>query len=259
MARMPQVVVTDQSAQPAQPAETNPDLASLATNATNQPIQPAQAGPEHSNPPAVDTDSSAQEQTSQAQPTSGAQQHAPSEGPSNLAPLHQYYGLPSPLPSIAPVQGAPSSSFLLRLSASIPGTSDTVTPSVQLGFPAPLDAAQGSNNHQVPPSSSALAQPPLIMPTVAPAAFSPAHVGSQAQAVAAAAPTGTFNHGNPGMGTHSCAVCNEAFRLASELRHHREQSGHYLCSRYGLRFDSRAALNRHLYFRGHWTRPARGR
>lgn len=261
MARMPKAAATDQ---PAQLVETNPDIPSLSTittNATHQPIQPAQVNSEHSDTPAVDTDSSSQEPSSQAQSASGAQPHVPSEGPSNLALLYQEFGLPSPLPSIAPIQGAPSSSSLLQPPASIPGISNSMTSSIQSGFLAPLDAAHGSNNHQVPPSSSDLAQPPNIMSSVAPAVVSLAQAGFQAPTVAAAAAaamTRNLNNRTQSTRLHICAACQETFRVWSELQYHLDECGHYLCSICRRMFSTRFDLNRHLDSSGHRTRP-RGR
>ena len=77
-----------------------------------------------------------QKQSSQAQSTSGAQQRVPSGCPSNLALLYQGFGLPSPRPSIAPRQGALSSSSLLQPFASTSGILETMTLSVQLGLSA---------------------------------------------------------------------------------------------------------------------------
>lgn len=259
MARMPAVAAADQPAQPAGTDSTLPSLSTITNSATHQPIQPAQVNPEQSNNPAVDTDSNTPKQSSQAQSTSGAQQRVPSEGPSNLALLYQEFGLPSPLPWIAPIQGASSSSSLLQPFASTPGTLDTMTPSVQLGFAAPIHATQGSNNYQVPPSSSALAQPPTIMSAVAPAVVGPAQAEFQARAVAAAAPTRNPNNGTHSTRLHICAACHGTFMFWSQLQYHLDECGHYMCSVCRRMFSSRFDLNDHLDKCGHRTRPARGR
>ena len=219
-----------------------PSLSTIINNATHRPIEAAQVDSEQSNNHAFDNDSNTPKQPSQAQSTPGAQR-VPSDVPSNVALLYQEFGLPSPLPWIAPMQGASSSPYLLQSFASTSGILDTMAPSVQWGFAAPITPLQ------VPKSIRCLrAHQPLHSRLPSRLQYLPQLPVPLMQGSGRAPIKNWINNGTHGSCIHICMAC---YGTRSQLQYHLDECGHYMCSVCHRMSSSRFDLNDHLDKSGH--------